>query len=167
MMKIKGSSKFAIGLMAVMLVVIIWASTMPYYESKLLPITLGSGIFILSAIQLGRELKGKAQKEVGVTEVEGAETTGVRAEESDVEKMQWMRYLLNGAWLVGFAAGIYLLGFYLASPLFILFYMKWLGTRWVTGIFYAIISTLILYGVFETLLQVRLYRGLFFGGYGY
>jgi len=68
---------------------------------------------------------------------------------------------------VGFFVAIYLLGFIIAIPLFILAYMKAHGTRWLAAITFAILTPTIIYGIFELALGVVLYRGLLFAWLGY
>ena len=70
--------------------------------------------------------------------------------------------MLNLAWLWGLGIGIYLAGYAVAIFLFVLLYMKWLGARWRTAIVCAIISPLVVYGVFQLALKMDLYRGLLF-----
>ncbi len=153
-MKIRGSSWVLIVIMVVMLVVIISSLRMEYFESKLLPIIIGSVVFVLAAIALWRELLAGGKSRATVT---GGETT--REEETGVG---WLRYLLAGAWVVGFFLAIYLLGFIIAIPLFILSYMKSHGTGWLTTIIFTILTPVLIYGIFELALKVDLYPGLLF-----
>ncbi|MFC1893793.1 tripartite tricarboxylate transporter TctB family protein [Chloroflexota bacterium] len=67
-----------------------------------------------------------------------------------------------GAWLVGFALFIYLLGFLIAVPLYTLFYMKQRGSRWLGAFVTAVLFTAIIYIVFEVALGVILYKGVLF-----
>ena len=153
-MKIKGSSYFFMVIMVIMLVVIGLSLRMEYFESKLLPLVIGSAVFVLSAIGLWREILAGNQQETTVT---GGDTT--RAEEAEES---WRGYLFAGAWVVGFFLGIYLVGFIIAIPVFVLSYMKSHGTRWLVAIVFAALTTVLIYGVFEFALGVDLYRGLLF-----
>ena len=155
-MKIKGSSYFFMVIMAFMLVAIGLSLRMEYFESKLLPLVIGGAVFVLSAIGLWREILAGKKQEAAVTE---GDTTKVTEEEA---KESWRGYLLAGAWVVGFFLGIYLVGFVIAIPVFVLFYMKSHGTRWLVAITFAALTTVLIYGVFEFALGVDLYRGLFF-----
>jgi len=69
--------------------------------------------------------------------------------------------------LPGFFLGIYLLGFLIAIPLFILSYMKWLGTGWRVAITFTLIIPAIIYSAFEVGLHIDLYRGLLLIWLGY
>ena len=74
----------------------------------------------------------------------------------------WLRYGVLFAWLVGLFLAVYLAGFLVAIPLFILSYMKTHGAKWHVAIIFAILVTAIVYGVFEVALKVYLYEGLLF-----
>lgn len=158
-MKIRGSSYFYIVIMVIMLVVIGLSLGMEYFESKLLPLIIGGIVFVLAAVGLRKEILVGDEHEATVTE--GDET---RREETGVS---WRGYLLAGAWVAGFFLAIYLLGFIIAIPLFILSYMKAHGTRWLLAIIFAILTPLLIYGLFELALRVVLYRGLLFTWLGY
>ena len=151
-MKIKGSSYFLIVIMIVMLVIIGFSLRMEYFESKLLPLVISSAVFVLAAIGLGREIKAGIKGEATVT---GGETT-----EREESGEGWRGYLLAGAWVAGFLLVIYLLGFLIAIPLFIIAYMKSHGTRWLVASTSAILTTVLIYVLFELGLGVILYRGL-------
>jgi hypothetical protein len=55
-MKIKASSYFLIFLLLIVGTVIVASAAMPYYESKLLPLIVGSITFVLMAVELAKEL---------------------------------------------------------------------------------------------------------------
>jgi hypothetical protein len=63
-------------------------------------------------------------------------------------------------WIVGCALGIYLVGFLISVPLFLVGYLKKAGRGWIAGIIIAAITTTFLYAVFEVGLGIKLYRGL-------
>lgn len=155
-MKIKGSSYFYIAIMVVMLVIIGSSLSMKYFESRLLPLVVGSAVFALSAIGLWREIAAENRREATVTR--GETVKKKEAGES------WRGYLVAGAWLMGFFLTIYLLGYIIAIPLFILAYMKSHGSKWLVATVFAIITSVIIYGVFRLALNIELYRGLIFGG---
>ena len=152
-MKLRANSYVYIIIILLMLFVVLWSLLrMESFESKLLPLLFGSIVFILAVIGLGNEILAGGKPKTTATESQASkrEETGER----------WGGYLANGSWLAGFILGIYLLGFIIAIPLFVLSYMKWLGTRWITAIIWSIVSPAIIYGVFEVALDVDLYRGL-------
>jgi len=144
-MNIKGSTYFLILILAVTGFVIISSLTMKAFSSKLLPLVIGGATFILAALQLAKELKNAK------TLAEGEMTaTGP----------VWRGYLIAGVWIGGFFFSIYLLGFMIAIAWFILVYMKKHGTSWLTSMIYAGATTAAVYGLFEYLMKVELYRGI-------
>lgn len=159
MIKLRGTSYVYIALMVVMLVIIGWSLGMKYFASKLLPLTIGSIVFVLVAIGLGREILAGNERKATVTD----------AEESGMEKPreEWRGYLLHGGWVAAFFMAIYLLGFMISMPLFILSYMRSLGTRWRVAITFAVLTSVLIYVIFKLAIGIDLYRGLVFTWFGY
>ena len=153
-MNLRGSSYFLMIIMAVMLTVIISSLRMEYLASKLLPLIIGGFVFILAAVALWREIVARGRPEAAVTgeaqTMEQEAGVGLR------------RYLLAGAWVLGFFLAIYLAGFIIAIPLFILAYMKSHGTGWLATIIFTVLTPVLIYGIFELALKVDLYPGLLF-----
>ncbi|MBI4185932.1 MAG: tripartite tricarboxylate transporter TctB family protein [Chloroflexi bacterium] len=151
-MKLRGSSYLYPVIMAIALAVIGLALPMKYPESKLLPLLISSLVFVLSGIGLwkGISARGVSGANIGKGEI----TVQEAARES------WGGYLIVGAWVMGFSLTIYVLGFLVAIPLFVFTYMRSHGTRWYVAIIYAVVATAFMYGIFERLLGVTLYRGL-------
>ncbi len=127
---------------------------MEYFSAKMLPLVISSVVILLAAIGLSREIL--ARGESGTTTASDETDNGEGAGES------WHQYALVGIWLVGLFLAVYLLGFIIAIPLFVLSYMKTHGTKWRTAITFAILTTAIVYGVFVFALKVYLYEGLLF-----
>ena len=151
-MKMRGSSYFYIVIMVVMLIAIGLSLNMEHIESKLLPLLIGGTVFVLATIGLVREiLSGEEHK-----------ATGIEADGKEKEVAGWRGYLRPGAWVVGFFLAIYLLGFIVAIPLFILAFIKSHGARWLSAIISAVITSALIYVIFELGLRVILYRGLLF-----
>lgn len=158
-MKARGNFYVLITVMVIMAFVIVWSLVvMKSLALRLLPLVFGSVVFVLTAIGIWRE-----------TVEDKKQTT---APESKIEANKeayedWSGQLLNGAWILGFLIGNFVLGFIVALPLFILFYMKWLGTRWTVAIIFAILTTAFIYAIFELVLRVDLYKGLLLTWLGY
>ena len=157
-MRIRSSAYPLIVVMVIMLVVIGSSLRMEYITSKLLPLIIGSAVFIVAAVTVGREIfgKGKSGTAAPVAETNGDEETGGEAEEG------WYEYLIMGGWLVGFFLAIFLLGFLIAIPLFVLSYLKSHGTKWLVAAILTILTTAFIYGVFDIALDVDFYPGLLF-----
>ena len=158
-MKIKGSSYFFIVIMATMLAVIILSLTLEYFASKLMPLLIGSIVFILAAIGLGREIRTQGEPEATVTKSE--------TETSKEAEGGWGRYLAIGAWTLGFFLAIWSLGYLIAIPLFLFSYTKTHGTSWLVSIIITVVTTGTVYGVFELTLNIKLHPGLLLTWLGY
>jgi small-conductance mechanosensitive channel len=143
-MKLKPGSYFIILVMAVSLAVILGALSLEFKSIRVLPMVIGGIVFSLAAISLVRDLLSKK------------ETRGPEEEKS------LRTYWPTAAWIASFALAIYLLGFLIAIPLFILSYLKSKGRGWLGCIIVAGITTGLIYLAFEFALQVKLYRGLLF-----
>ena len=160
-MRLKGTAYVYLVIIVIVLFMILWSLFgMKYgYQSKLMPVSIGSLVILLSAIGLWQETK--AARSSGTAATEGTGQPGVMGQET------WRGYLLNLGWVVGFLLGIYLLGYLIAIPLFVLLYMKRLGARWLTAIISAVVTTGLIYALFEIALELKLYRGLLGGWLGF
>jgi len=127
---------------------------MEYFSAKIVPLIIGGIVTFLAVIGLIREIIGKR----------ASETTTSQDEAEDVAESgeSWLRYGVLGAWLVGLFLAVYLVGFLVAIPLFILSYMKTHGAKWHVAIIFAGLVTVIVWVVFEVALKVYLYEGLLF-----
>ena len=152
MKKLSTGAYILISIMVVMLASIAELLRFESFATKVMPIAVSSSVFVLAAMQLWQEIRGK-----------GSAKPGVADDESNIEeenKAEGRQYLPIAAWLVGFALAIYIIGFYVASLLLILFYMRQNGSRWPSAIILAVLSTAILYSVFELALRTDLHQGL-------
>ncbi|MBI2831877.1 MAG: tripartite tricarboxylate transporter TctB family protein [Chloroflexi bacterium] len=152
-MKLKGSSYCYIGVMGIAAAVIILALPMESLKPKLLPLILGGIVFVLSAAGLWRDLFVQNNKPDGETK---------KDVDSEVADARLGGYLAIGVWIAGFFLAIYLVGFTIATLLFVLAYIKAHGAKWLTAIIFTIITLAVVYGVFEVVLKMSLYKGLFF-----
>lgn len=136
--KLTADSYSYIAVIIIGLVIIALSVGMPYYESKLLPLIFGGGILVLSVIGLWRNIKTQSSESVGIK----------------------LGQLLPLAWMVGFLLVAYLLGFLIAVPLFILSFMKTHGIGWRKTIISSIITTAVIFAIFEIAMGLELHRGL-------
>ena len=158
-MKITTSTGIYLAVMALMLAVIVASLKMEYFGAKLLPLLISSIVFVLAGIKFRGEVLARDKREMPIS---ADRTSG-----GEADKESWRGYLPNIAWTVSFLLGIYLLGFTIAVALFILGYMKWLGTRWRVATTFAVLVPSALYGLIEIGLRVELYRGLVLSWLGY
>ena len=141
-------------LMVFPLVFLSYAVGMKYMQSKILPLIIGGIVFLLIATGIIRELLSKGESEKTTTE--GKSDNEGKAGDS------WSRYALVGTWALGFFAVIYLIGFTISIPLFLLAYLKAHGARWHTSIITAVLTGGFVYGLFVMLLKMNLYEGILF-----
>jgi len=145
----------------IVLIAALYASVDWPRETALFPQVVGVSVLALTILSLGLELY-QARK--------GSSGTDTGGKESDEEGTAGAAFLLKSArmyaWLLGFGAAIWVLGFYAAAFCFIFLYVR-LRARdsmlaaflWSSGT----VATII--GVFELLLGVQLFRGLIWTAY--
>jgi len=73
-----------------------------------------------------------------------------------------IKYLIILGWLIGLVLLIWLLGFLIAFPLFILLYIKLNGEKWIWALGVSISFFIVVYVGFGILLEIPLYEGLLF-----
>lgn len=152
-MKLSSNSYFLIFVLLLMLFVVGVSFRYGEISLKLLPILVGSVVFILAAVQLLKELVAPVKTRSGIQEVPPGEVRG-----------EVRRFSSTMGWLIGFFLSIYLLGVLVAVPAFIISYSKFRGRGWFTAIALGVTMTVVVYVAFEFLLKTPLYRGLIFGG---
>lgn len=138
-----------------MFLVIGMAAGFRYIEAKLLPLILGITILALALVQSGRVLVSKAGKQE--TKADGGHGEAVKSAAE-----QQRRFAGALGWIVGFAVGVYLLGYLIAVPIFVLVYSRVHGQGWFSAAAYALLADLMTYGVFEFGLRVHLFEGVLF-----
>ena len=153
MMKLKGNSYFLIALLLLGLFGIGVSLTFDAYEATVLPLLLLSALVLLSAIQLTRELRTGDKTQTAIEEKPPREAES---------RIEWRRLGLPLGWVLGFTVGTYLLGFFIAIPLFVLSYLRMHGRSWLIAIVFATVTTAAEYAIFEFGLRAHLWRGLIF-----
>ena len=156
-MKIKPSSYFLIVLLVIAIVALVYGLTFPTMKAKLVPIVISGIILVLASVELARELMASVKSNQEI------EAESEKAEAGT--KGELHRYILGFGWMAALAAGIYLVGFLIAVPLFVIAYLKLNSRRWLISIGMAAAMAIFIYGIFVVVLRVDLYPGLIFGGY--
>ena len=152
-MGVKIGSLFWIWIAIILLMVMVIGSSLAlrHVQSKILPLVISGIVLILAAVALGTETcRGR------LSEVTPAAEKG--GEEEDFGG-SWSRYWVGMGWLAGFLVAIYLVGFLIAMPLFILLSMRRLGAKWLSATLFAGLTTALMHGIFDVLLRVTLHRG--------
>ena len=86
----------------------------------------------------------------------------MKKEEEAADKERSRRTAMAIAWVLGAALGVYLLGFIAAIALFILAYLKRQGRSWQVSLAVAVITSALIYGIFQFALGFELYEGLIY-----
>jgi hypothetical protein len=132
------------------------------YIAKLMPVYVAAipGLILVVA-QLARDAFGKAP---------AAETAGGSIDMDEVyntqleSKVEVRRTLLFFAWFIGGAVAIWLLGIVIALPVLVLLYTLIEGKEsWTTSLVMTACTYLLIWGLFEYMLETRWPAGLVFG----
>ena len=138
----------------VSVLIIVLSLRMQYFKSKLLPLILAGIILILSVIGFWLNIKDLRKKQEAIGPGAGKKAKADNAEGT------WQEKTAALLWIAGYLFSIYLVGLVIAIPVFVFAYMKTHGIKWSTTVIWTILCTVAIYGVFELLLEVELYRGV-------
>ena len=151
---VKGRVIFCIFLIAVAAYAINSALHWPF-KAALFPMSVSIPLLILAAVQLFQLLFGKAETGYGAA-VDLDFSSDVPPE------IERRRVLITFAWIVGFIAAVYLIGFPLSVPVFMLLYLRYQSDLgWVQSIGLAAITWAMFYGLFEWMVHIQFEPGLF------
>lgn len=132
------------------------------YIAKLMPVYVAAipGLILIIA-QLARDAFGKAP---------AAETTGGSIDMDEVydvkleKSVEVRRTLIFFGWFIAGAVGIWLLGIVIALPVLVLLYTLIEGKeRWITSLMMTVGTYLLIWGLFEYMLETRWPAGWLFG----
>jgi uncharacterized membrane protein YfcA len=150
-------------LIAILLITIFFGVNLFAYNSPktfLVPAIACGLILVLGAMQLRKELNGDTKKTdstAASAESKPKKQGKVAAKQSDRE------YFIGFCWLVGFAIGIYLIGFTYSTFLFLLCFIRFNSKHnWFTSGLIAVLGTAVFWGCFVYLLQSELWGGAIF-----
>jgi hypothetical protein len=132
------------------------------YIAKLMPVYVAAipGLILVVA-QLARDAFGKAPAaETGGGSIDMDEVYNTQLE----SKVEVRRTLLFFAWFIGGAVAIWLLGIVIALPVLVLLYTLIEGKEsWTTSLVMTACTYLLIWGLFEYMLETRWPAGLVFG----
>ena len=132
------------------------------YIAKLMPVYVAAipGLILIIA-QLARDAFGKAP---------AAQTTGGSIDMDEVydvkleKSVEVRRTLIFFGWFIAGAVGIWLLGIVIALPVLVLLYTLIEGKEsWITSLMMTAGTYLLIWGLFEYMLETRWPTGLLFG----
>ncbi len=145
-MKLKGHAYFLFAILALSTLLVVLALTMPFFSSKFLPVLIGGLVMILAVVELVKELRSVKASDNGARG--GAAGTSFHG------------FLLAALWFGGYLAGVFLIGFVIATALFILLFLKIAGARWLPSIAYSVLTTGAIWLIFQYLMKATLYQGI-------
>jgi hypothetical protein len=132
------------------------------YIAKLMPVYVAAvpGLILVIA-QLTRDAFGKAPvAQVDEGSIDMDEVYNVKLE----KKVEVRRTLLFFGWFIAGALGIWLLGIVIALPVLVLLYTLIEGREtWTTSLVMTACTYLLIWGLFEYMLETRWPSGLLFG----
>ena len=149
-------STFFIGVILAILVALLAISATYVWDARLFPLLIGIPTSVLIVAQIMREVfaKGKSEKNA-----QGGEAIKKRVSwKATIRNVR--PYLFAVAWVGGFILMIYLLGYLIAVPLFLLLYLKLHGEKWLTTIGISAVLMAVMYFGFVLFLQVPFYEGV-------
>jgi|GEM_PF-1088813 hypothetical protein len=156
------SSMLTLGLLLVFGYVIFEAVGQPI-QAKLFPMTVGSVGFGLVAIQFGRELWTAWTESVGGVAAKAGQQEGATDFAiTDIEKTRIgrLRAAEQFGWLAGLLGGLFLLGFYISVPLMVGLYLLRHRESPKLIIAMTVGVALVVWGVFNQLLNLPFPQGL-------
>ena len=153
-MKVKGSFYAVMFFLLLGLFGIINSLAFRYWESMALPLAVSSIIFIMAAVEVGKELLRKDKCGIAPEEK-------LRMEIKDRIEMQ--RSILVFSWISAFILFAFLFGFHIVVPIFTFAYLKWRRRSWITAMAFTIFMLAFIYGTFELGLNAPLFKGLILG----
>ncbi|MDP2621412.1 MAG: tripartite tricarboxylate transporter TctB family protein [Hyphomicrobiales bacterium] len=158
---INGRVAMAAIMLAIFAAMILMAAAYPY-KSRLLPWVIGIPGTVLALIQLVHEITAPSGSET-ITVVDHGETvTQIEpAADADEAAVKQHQELVLIGYLVLLVVSHVLLGFWIASPLFVAVFLRlYEGASWRFVIISAAATWLTLYVVFDQLLTVGVFEGL-------
>ena len=149
MRKFSGIARVYAGMLIVTIVFIIEGASMEGLSNKLLPLMIAIPVAALAVGGLLREVFANDK----------AERTAEGTDETKAPPLM-RRYLVTAGWLIGFFVAIYLVGFLIASLLFVLSYMRIHGISWRVVAISTVLTPVIIWAVFSYALKFFLPQGL-------
>jgi len=150
--RVTGTAYFLMAIIVVVVVFLMYSLTYVEFRTKFMPVLVSSITLVLSIVALIQEFRA------------AVESNGIEKQEEGEKPMQadapLSGYLKAFGWFFLLIAGVYVLGFFIAIPLWIFFYFWKHGQRWWAAILQGVGVILITYLVFVVLLQVDFYQGL-------
>ncbi len=183
-MKRKSNVVYSLVLFTFVLIIVILALGYPR-QARLVPLIIGvPTLFLLAYSILGEALipgllsrfetdiakiaTSKATQPVGRLSHKGQENERIvkQGERPLTHREDWKSVVISITWMTVLLAAIFLLGFLIGLPLFMLAYLKAEGhTSWVGALVISATASLFFYVLFGFLWPGELYSGILFGAF--
>jgi hypothetical protein len=156
-MKIKPQTFFNL-LVLVFFAIFVWQAKEWRIQARLFPWVIGVPMLVLAAIHFVMDLRGQARKIApGDTPVDFQ-----FAKDIDPVSARW-RTINMFSWIVGFLAGIWLIGFTVTIPVVVFLYLKVQSREpWALSLVLTGIAFLVFWGLFDQMLHLPLPEGKIF-----
>jgi hypothetical protein len=139
---------------------LLWARTYPH-DAGAVPVLVAWGTIALSLIDIVSQFETPFGQRI--RRVLAAQKIVEWKMEGD-EEAALSRIFLSVAWIIGYLVAIFLVGYIIATPIYVFFYMVLHGRRGVRdSALTAAGTTLAIWAVFVKLFGYPLYEGLLFG----
>jgi hypothetical protein len=134
----------------------VYALGIPNVKARVVPLIATCFVFLLTAVELVREMKGSSGKQEESIQTQQA-----------VETIPGEGRRLGAlfGWMFGFFAAIYILGFPISIFLFIFLFLKSHGRGWTASLFPAVLTAAAIYLLFVFVLKTELFQGIVFEGF--
>lgn len=146
-----------LGIIAVGIAIFVDALFFPHFSAKIMPAVISGLMTFLGILGVIGTLRTKKQaKPVNAS----SET---EKSEDDNDEFQWRDYLKPAIWVTGYILAVTLIGFLIASPVFLAGYIRSHAGSWKQTIITTVITELAIYGIFIVIFKVTLFEGFLFG----
>lgn len=124
------------------------------WDTRLFPWVVGIPALALALWQLLADFRG-AQSRIDSEEAPAPGLADAPVDETLPQAIRFRRTLRAMGWILGFVFGIWLLGFLVAIPLFVLLYLKMeAGAGTSVAIILALVTELFIWAVFDALMHL-------------
>ncbi len=157
MVKLKPQILFDL-LILLFFVYLVWEANEWKLQARLYPWVIGIPMVVLAVIHLAMDLKGSFQEKFSdAVPVDFQFAKGI-----DPLLTRW-RTISSFSWILGFLAGIWLVGFSISIPVVVFFYLKMQAREgWVLSGVLTSVCWLIYWGLFERILRLPFPEGKIF-----
>jgi heme A synthase len=153
MKKLSPTSYFL--LLVIIVMAVFFVTSLGYEETqvKLMPLLTSGFTLLFSLIALVQDVRSGSQASMP-TDEEG------EVIEDERKLIPLSAYFKALGWFVALIASVYFVGFLVATPLWMFAYLGKNETKWWKAALYGVVLIVIIYAVFTTALQVKLYPGV-------